>query len=277
MEQSVREVLKTYWNRVEENHRLIGLMLYGDQNYHLETETSDINAYAVILPSRQDAVFGRPVNRKIWLKNGEIKVKDLRLFASDLLKGDYSALELLVTPYKIMKSEYWGSFKAPFVEDLLNYDKRKTIKSMFTQIEWKKQVIKDKPERAQTELISILHLQWMLHNLFLHRWTTYEYKHALWGSSDFSKPSDRNFQAIQAFIKVSLNKEDMEDIYQAMEKEEQQIKTEYNDWLNRIYPVDEKQQEEIREHLAAWVETAFVTDLFQKKSNFWNVAESLVW
>lgn len=62
-----------------------------------------------------------------------------------------------------------------------------------------------------------------------------------------------------------------------MEKEEQQIETEYTDRLNRIYPVDEKQQEEVREYLAAWVETVFVTDLFQKKSNFWNVAESLVW
>ena len=54
-----------------------------------------------------------------------------------------------------------------------------------------------------------------------------------------------------------------------MEKEELQSETEYTDWLNRIYPVDEKQQEEVREYLAAWVETVFVTDLFQKKSNFW--------
>ena len=33
MEQNVGEVLKTYWNKVEENHRIIGFMLYGDQNY----------------------------------------------------------------------------------------------------------------------------------------------------------------------------------------------------------------------------------------------------
>ena len=81
--------------------RVLGIFLYGSQNYNLDTEKSDIDALAIVLPSFSDFCLGnQTVSKEIVLSdNSHVLVKDLTSFRNEILKQNICRIEILFTEY----------------------------------------------------------------------------------------------------------------------------------------------------------------------------------
>lgn len=87
-----------------EDFHILGIFLYGSQNYQLDTPTSDIDTVVLCVPSLKRLILGKGslsiVNN---LPSGEKQVIwDLRHFFNSLKKQSSGSLELLCTDYKIL-------------------------------------------------------------------------------------------------------------------------------------------------------------------------------
>lgn len=127
----LQQKLLEYQNTLtDQGYQVLGVFLYGSQNYQMDTLTSDVDAVAVVLPTATDLVFNIPLEKTIEMKHGSVRVKDLRCFAQQLLKGNYSTLEWLLTPYKVTTGDYFTDLLKPdMVLDLLNFNIRQTLAS----------------------------------------------------------------------------------------------------------------------------------------------------
>ncbi|MBQ5919289.1 MAG: nucleotidyltransferase domain-containing protein [Lachnospiraceae bacterium] len=80
--------------------QLLGVFLYGSQNYGLSTEDSDVDTIAIVLPNEYDLYFSRPLTKELHLENGEhCVVKDIREILNEFKKQNVNFLEILVTDY----------------------------------------------------------------------------------------------------------------------------------------------------------------------------------
>lgn len=105
------ETLKEYYLVAEtvakeKDYMIAGVALYGSQNYNLDTEKSDIDAIALVIPNIHNFVFCSiatdDLPHKISMTNDNdntIVFMDIRKFVSGLLKGELRSLEILNTPY----------------------------------------------------------------------------------------------------------------------------------------------------------------------------------
>jgi predicted nucleotidyltransferase len=83
IEKHKQEVLK----HVENEKQILGIFLYGSQNYMLDTEESDVDTVAIILPTERELYFEKPITKEIHLDNGEhIVMKDIREYIRMLKK-----------------------------------------------------------------------------------------------------------------------------------------------------------------------------------------------
>jgi len=108
---------KTIQQRVEDhfNHarkiygtQLLGVFLYGSQNYGLDTPESDVDTKAIILPTLDDVIFNhKPISTTHMLENGEqIDAKDIRLMWSCFRKQNINYVETLFTQYFRLHPNY---------------------------------------------------------------------------------------------------------------------------------------------------------------------------
>lgn len=87
--------------------RVIGVYLYGSQNYGLDTEESDVDTRCIIVPTLEDIALNRPmVSKTVEVEDGIMDVKDFRLFLENLKKMNPNSLEVLFTPYYKINSNY---------------------------------------------------------------------------------------------------------------------------------------------------------------------------
>lgn len=87
--------------------RIIGVYLYGSQNYHLDTEESDVDTRCIIVPTLEDIALNRPmVSKTVEVEDGMMDVKDIRLFLENLKKMNPNSLEVLYTSYCKVNSDY---------------------------------------------------------------------------------------------------------------------------------------------------------------------------
>lgn len=100
---------------VKERFRLDGyepfmIALNGSQNYaldiHSEEFNSDYDYYCVVLPNLRCLISHSMISVQMDYQGGHINVKDIRQFAAELNKRNPSAIEVLLTPYKL---SLWGS------------------------------------------------------------------------------------------------------------------------------------------------------------------------
>ena len=106
----IMEVLQDNYNLLtNRGYEVLGVFLYGSQNYDLQYEDSDIDCKAIVLQSFNDFVKGdnNLANEVIKLENGnQIEVKEIRLMNSYLLKQRFNFMEILFTEYKIINKKY---------------------------------------------------------------------------------------------------------------------------------------------------------------------------
>ena len=126
------EVLK----HLEDESQLVGVFLYGSQNYQLATENSDVDTVAIVLPTERELYFGTPMTKEIHLDNGEhIVVKDIREYIKMIKKQNLNFLEVLFTKFSWVNPTYrilWNCFLI-HRERLTMYDSEKAIKSIVGQ------------------------------------------------------------------------------------------------------------------------------------------------
>lgn len=103
----VREHYKKIYD--EFGDRLVGVFLIGSQNYELDTEDSDVDTIAIVMPSISEITFlSPPYSTTIVVENEEhIVIKDLRLVRYELHKGSPNMLEILFTDYYILNPNWW--------------------------------------------------------------------------------------------------------------------------------------------------------------------------
>lgn len=80
--------------------------LYGSQNYNLDTENSDVDTKAIILPTIEELLYYKKVSNCFDVGTGQCDVKHIQLMFNNFLKQNINFLELLYTPYFIVNEEY---------------------------------------------------------------------------------------------------------------------------------------------------------------------------
>lgn len=98
-----------YKDLKDSNYKVFYLGLYGSQNYGLDTENSDVDCRALLVPDYEDCLLGKklPKNDTWTYNDGLMTVEyDFRKFFNLLKKGNLNALELLYTEYWTCDPEY---------------------------------------------------------------------------------------------------------------------------------------------------------------------------
>lgn len=118
-----------------EDH-ILGIFLYGSQNYKLDTPNSDIDTKVIYVPSLWEISLNKaPISKELHYKDTHIEVKDVRLMCEMWKKQNINFIEILFTDYKIINPKYerqWELFNF-YKESIAYYDVKKTIISVSNQ------------------------------------------------------------------------------------------------------------------------------------------------
>lgn len=97
----IYKTLKTYYDFLSKNYRVLFIGIYGSQNYNLDDENSDIDAKAIVLPTLKDIINKRSIKKIISMETGEIAVFDLMSYYQIIKKGNPAFIEPLHSKYKL--------------------------------------------------------------------------------------------------------------------------------------------------------------------------------
>lgn len=103
-----KQVQNHYDKLVELGYNVVGVFLYGSQNYELDYEKSDVDTKAIVLPTLNDIVLNRqPVSTTIDMGNSCLcNVKDVRKMFECFKKQNINFIELLFTQYYVLNPIY---------------------------------------------------------------------------------------------------------------------------------------------------------------------------
>lgn len=134
-----KQALMEHYNKISKDYpdyKILGIFLYGSQNYGLATEDSDVDSIAILIPSIKDIILRKPICKEIIFENKEhCNIKDIREVVKEWKKQSVQALEILFTDYFIVKPEYvsyWNHF-LNIRNDIAHYDVERTFKSVAGQ------------------------------------------------------------------------------------------------------------------------------------------------
>lgn len=119
-EQNIRESLRRHYDRLVEymgsERYIIGLFLVGSQNYGTDTEFSDVDTKAIVLPRLEDVIYNKPaISTTIYVRKPvdpitdimeQITVVDVRLLMERVKKQNINYLEIFFTKYFILNKDY---------------------------------------------------------------------------------------------------------------------------------------------------------------------------
>lgn len=121
-----------YCNRILEDRGLtvVGIFLYGSQNYNLNYEGSDIDLKAIVIPSINDIVFNnKPVSTTIDIPDGLCDIKDIRLMVQSWRKQNVNFMELLFTEYSYVNPLFYEFFRPLLAarETIVRYNEKRAV------------------------------------------------------------------------------------------------------------------------------------------------------
>lgn len=125
-------VLKKY-----PEYQILGIFLYGSQNYNIATEKSDVDTKAIIIPTVEQLAF-KPVRVEIieFGDGGHCEIMSITHWVENLKKQNVNFVETLFTQYRWINPIYLDMWKETFLEkreDIANYDKDRMVKSICYQ------------------------------------------------------------------------------------------------------------------------------------------------
>lgn len=136
----IQDSLKAHYEYVCKHYhkqQILGVFLYGSQNYNTDTPTSDVDTKAIYIPTLEELAFNQPVSKELVLPNGEhCEVKDIREMVKNFKKQNINFLEVLFTKHYIINPKYeqlWDEFFITNREKIARYDVDAAVKSMTHQ------------------------------------------------------------------------------------------------------------------------------------------------
>lgn len=99
-------------NKVGRNN-LMFIALYGSQNYGLQTENSDVDTKALILPTLNELIHYEKISTTIQgdKKGGLCDLKHVQLMFENFIKQNINFLEIMYTNHVIVNNEYQDEYK----------------------------------------------------------------------------------------------------------------------------------------------------------------------
>lgn len=129
-----------------EEKNILGIFLYGSQNYLCDTEGSDIDTKCIYIPTFKEAVLGKKRVKEYHLSNGEhCELMDIRHFIDNLKKQNINFVEVLYTKHCWINPLYWKLWHNCFEvnrESIAHYNRVKCIGNICGQA---KHTIKQNP------------------------------------------------------------------------------------------------------------------------------------
>lgn len=113
---------------------IVGIFLQGSQNYHLDTEFSDVDTKLVVTPTLDGICFNRAPHSTTHVRANDehIDFKDIRLMLQTFRKQNLNFLEILFTDYKVINPKYadiWDTL-VEHREDIAHYNPYLAVKAM---------------------------------------------------------------------------------------------------------------------------------------------------
>ena len=111
------EAIKKHHEYVKaRNYEVVMTVLIGSQNYHLDTNNSDIDTFTFVLPSAEDLALARePVRGEFEVEDGKCMYKDIRLALNLLKKTSPNSIECFAS-----KNYYYEPKYATILSKYLN-------------------------------------------------------------------------------------------------------------------------------------------------------------
>lgn len=119
---------------------ILGVFLYGSQNYNIDTEDSDIDTKAIYIPTLDEIAAGAaPISKELTVGDtgGHIEIKDIRLMCQMWKKQNMNFLEILYTKYFVLNPKYEDIFNQTFKlyrSNISAYNVHQMIQSTIGQI-----------------------------------------------------------------------------------------------------------------------------------------------
>ena len=116
--------------------QILGVFLYGSQNYGLATENSDVDTKVIIIPTLEDLCSKKAGFVKEYKYNDEkVIVMDLIHYVDNLKKQNINYVEILFTEHCWVNPDHawvWDAF-IKMRGHIVSYDENKAIQSMGRQ------------------------------------------------------------------------------------------------------------------------------------------------
>ena len=137
IDKAIKEHLEAVLEEGYNESQILGVFLYGSQNYGTNTFSSDVDTKCILVPTLEDLCLRRPVSKEIHLENGEhCEVKDIREIVANFRKQNINFLEILYTPYFWINPVYEKVWFDRFVnnrEFISHYDMNRALQSICGQ------------------------------------------------------------------------------------------------------------------------------------------------
>lgn len=137
IDKALKEHLKAVLEKGYNKFQILGIFLYGSQNYGTNLSTSDIDTKCILVPTLEDLCLRHPVSKEIHLENGEhCDVKDIREIVASFRKQNINFLEILYTPYfwiNPMYEKIWFDCLVNNREFISHYDMNRALQSICGQ------------------------------------------------------------------------------------------------------------------------------------------------
>ena len=117
--------------------QILGIFLYGSQNYGVATADSDVDTKAIIIPTLEDLCLREKKVKELHLPNGEhCEVMDIRHLVQNFRKQNINFIEILYTNACWINYDYkeiWEQFFVANREEISHYDVNKALQSICGQ------------------------------------------------------------------------------------------------------------------------------------------------
>lgn len=102
------QIQKHYDKLVSLGYNVVGVFLYGSQNYELDNSNSDVDSKAIVLPTLNEIVCNRhPISTTVQMEDGGVcDVKDIRKMFVCFRKQNINFIEVLFTQYYVLSPVY---------------------------------------------------------------------------------------------------------------------------------------------------------------------------
>lgn len=117
---------------------VLGVFLYGSQNYGTNTEVSDVDTKCILIPDLYHLACKpyKTKHLKVGFDGGVCECMTIQHMVANWKKQNINFVEILFTPYYIINPKFvliWDKFVCDNREDIAHYDVKKAILSMAHQ------------------------------------------------------------------------------------------------------------------------------------------------